>query len=72
MTSRFLRRTAVAALATVFAIAVAGCYESPSVTVTAHEPGHYKGAVDPLLAKLKSPELQKQLKARLEEADLQR
>lgn len=54
----------VATLATVFACVVAGCYESPGVTVTAHEPGHYKGKVDPLLTKLKSPELQKQLQTR--------
>ncbi|HUH30314.1 MAG TPA: hypothetical protein VLZ55_02945 [Rhodanobacter sp.] len=64
MTDRFLSRMVVATLATVFACAVAGCYESPSVTVTAHEPGHYKGKVDPLLAKLKGPELQKQLQTR--------
>jgi hypothetical protein len=32
--------------------------------VTAHEPGHYKGKVDPLLAKLKGTELQKQLQTR--------
>lgn len=59
-------------LATVFAVAMAGCYESPNVTVTAHEPGVYKGTVDPLMAKLKGPELPKHLKARLEEASSDR
>lgn len=68
MTNRFLRRTAIATLAAVFAVAMAGCYESPNVTVTAHAPGQYKGKVDPLLTKLKAPELQKQLKGRLAEA----
>ena len=72
MIYRFLRGTAVATLATVIAIAMAGCYESPSVTVTAHEPGHYKGKADPLLAKLNGPELQKQLRARSEQAGAER
>lgn len=43
-------------------VALSGCYESPGVTV--YEPGVYKGARDPLVAKLRSPELQQQLKER--------
>lgn len=31
------------------ALTLTGCYESPDVTL--HEPGVYKGAEDPLLAK---------------------
>lgn len=72
MTYRFLRGTAVATLAMVLAVAMVGCYESPSVTVTSHEPGHYKGKVDPLLAKLDSSRLQQQLKARSTEAGAER
>ncbi len=38
------------------------CYESPGVAL--HEPGVYKGTVDPLLAKQRSPEQQKILRER--------
>ncbi len=41
---------------------LAGCYESPSVVI--HEPGVYKGTRDPLVAKLRTPELQQQLRER--------
>mgnify|MGYP003340003930 CR=1 FL=1 len=41
---------------------LSACYESPNVTV--YKPGVYKGARDPLVAKLRSPELQQQLKER--------
>lgn len=43
-------------------LTLSACYESPSVTV--HKPGVYKGTRDPLIAKLRSPELQQQLKER--------
>jgi hypothetical protein len=44
--------------------ALSGCYESPDVTL--YEPGVYKGTVDPLLAKERSPEQQQRLRARFE------
>lgn len=69
MDRRLVLRSAVALLAGAFALALAGCYESPNVTITASRPGHYKGPTDPLVAKLKSSDLQKQLRARLNEAD---
>lgn len=69
MGRRLAIRGAAAMLAGAFVLVAAGCYESPNVTLTASQPGHYKGKTDPLLAKLKSPELQKQLRARLNEAD---
>ena len=72
MTNRFLRRTAIAMLATVYAVAMAGCYESANVTVTAHKSAAYKGPVDPLMAKLKAHELPKQLRSRLTEASSDR
>jgi hypothetical protein len=43
-------------------LTLSACYESPSVTV--HKPGVYKGTRDPLITKLRSPELQQQLKER--------
>ncbi|MEJ2641603.1 MAG: hypothetical protein P8010_18705 [Desulfosarcinaceae bacterium] len=39
------------------------CYESPGVTI--HEPGVYKGAQDPLLAKQHSDRQLQQLRDRL-------
>lgn len=39
--------------------ALAGCYESPDVTV--YEPGVYKGTDDPLLDKITSEQRQEQL-----------
>ncbi|MEJ2061243.1 MAG: hypothetical protein P8Y64_12285 [Gammaproteobacteria bacterium] len=41
-------------------LGVAGCYRNPS-DVAVHKPGVYKGPADPLIAKLKSPELTKKL-----------
>lgn len=69
MARRFMLRGAIAMLTGAFVLAGAGCYESPNVTITASQPGHYKGKTDPLVAELKNPELQKKLRARLEEAD---
>jgi hypothetical protein len=43
-------------------LALSACYESADVTV--HKPGVYKGARDPLLAKLRTPEMQKTLRER--------
>ena len=45
-----------AALATA---ALWGCYESTDVAF--HEPGVYEGKQDPLLGKLRQPEMQQQL-----------
>jgi hypothetical protein len=42
---------------------LAGCYENPR-EVTLHEPGVYKGPVDPLLGALQKPGLQQQLQER--------
>lgn len=42
--------------------AMGACYESPGVSL--HEPGVYKGAADPLLAKQRSVEQQKILRER--------
>lgn len=72
MMRRLMLRSASALLAGAFVLAVTGCYESPNVTLTSSQPGHYKGKTDPLVAKLKNPELQKKLRARLEEADSER
>ncbi|MFQ5993860.1 MAG: hypothetical protein ACE5K1_02100 [Acidiferrobacterales bacterium] len=44
---------------------LSACYESPSVTV--YEPGVYKGARDPLLAKLRDPAHQEKLQQRFKD-----
>jgi hypothetical protein len=44
------------------AVMLTACYESASVTV--HQPGVYKGAKDPLLAKQRMPEQQQTLRER--------
>ena len=41
---------------------LAGCYQSPGVTV--HKPGVYKGERDPLLALQRSPQQQETLRER--------
>lgn len=41
---------------------LSACYDD--VNTTLHEPGEYKGPVDPLLAQMKTPELQEQLDQR--------
>lgn len=69
MNRRLAMRGVAALFAGAFVLAAAGCYESPNVTLTASQAGHYKGRTDPLVAKLKNPELQKNLRARLNEAD---
>lgn len=43
-------------------LALSACYESTDVTV--HKPGVYKGARDPLIVKLRSPEMQQKLRER--------
>jgi hypothetical protein len=46
----------------VLAIGLTGCYESPDATF--FEAGQYKGANDPLIAKLEDPEFRAQLDRR--------
>jgi hypothetical protein len=43
-------------------LALSACYESADVTV--HKPGVYKGARDPLIVKLRAPEMQQKLRER--------
>jgi hypothetical protein len=50
------------AAAALTALSVCGCYQSADITW--YEAGVYKGARDPLLNKLKEPELQQQLQDR--------
>lgn len=56
------RLLALAAGVGVMLLGSTGCTEK--TTVTLHEPGVYKGDVDPLLAKQKDPEHQETLKQR--------
>lgn len=58
------RRVLMTASALALAALLAGCYESTDVTI--YEPGEYKGADDPLLAKLEDPEFRAQLDRRFE------
>lgn len=58
------RRFVLAAGALALAVALSGCYESSDVT--RFEPGQYRGADDPLLAKLEDPEFRAQLDARFD------
>lgn len=43
-------------------LVLSACYETADVTV--HKPGVYKGPRDPLVTKLRAPEMQQQLKER--------
>ena len=45
-------------------LTVGACYESPNIAV--HEPGKYKGATDPLLAKERTPQQQEMLHQRFD------
>jgi hypothetical protein len=56
-------RTVTVALLIAFSVALTGCYEDSSITL--HDPGVYRGAKDPLLAKQASPEQQAKLAERL-------
>ena len=47
-----------------------GCYESPDIAI--HEPGVYKGKLDPLLAKERQPEQKKLLVERFNEVQTDR
>ena len=62
-------RTLMLVLALVIAV-VGACYESPAVAL--REPGVYKGATDPLLAKERSAEQQKILRERFAQVQMDR
>jgi hypothetical protein len=51
------------ALACACLIGLAGCYESPDVTL--YEPGEYKGKEDPLLTQARSAQHEQELRERL-------
>lgn len=57
-------RALLSACAVATLLALAGCHEPVSVTV--YEPGEYKGASDPLLAKHAAAEQKAALQKRLE------
>ena len=65
-----LGRTLKGVFGGLLALGLASCYESADVTV--HKPGVYKGNQDPLLQKLKSPELQQALVERFEMGQMDR
>lgn len=55
-------RKVTVALLIVASVAMGGCYESTDITL--HDPGVYRGATDPLLAKQANPEQQAKLAER--------
>lgn len=59
----YRRFAAIMAAGALAAALLAGCYQSPAITL--HEPGDYEGSPDPLRSRLQNFELQKQLEARL-------
>jgi len=56
-------RAKLTACAVATLVALAGCYGP--VFPTVYEQGEYKGTTDPLLAKLKTPELKQALEQRV-------
>jgi len=58
------RRLLTAAGAVALAVGLTGCYEATSVTF--FQPGEYRGADDPLLAKLEDPEFRAELDRRFD------
>jgi hypothetical protein len=53
-----------------FAFGLTGCSDSSDVTL--HKPGVYKGAVDPLIEKQRSPQQQERLQARFKQIQTDR
>lgn len=64
-----VRRCVIALISLTVAAGVAGCYESPHVTLATGGSGHYNGPTDPLLAKLETKKLRGQLRARFNDAE---
>lgn len=58
------RSTLLAVGALALTVGLSGCYESSDVT--RFEPGEYKGADDPLLAKMEDPEFRAELDSRFD------
>ena len=58
------RRTTTAVSAVALAAALSGCYEPTEVTV--FDPGVYKGADDPLLARMEDPAFRQALDRRFD------
>jgi hypothetical protein len=67
-----MKRRTVFVLAAVAAaiLSLSGCYQSADVTW--YEAGVYKGVRDPLLEKLKEPQLQQQLEERFRDVQTDR
>lgn len=57
-------KAAVVFVAAVILTGLAGCYESPNVTI--YKPGVYKGEKDPLVEKQRAPEQQAALRERFD------
>lgn len=62
----------VAAAVIGLALGLGGCSGSDSDRVVLHKPGVYKGSVDPLIEKERSPEQQKRLLARFKQVQTDR
>jgi hypothetical protein len=58
-----MRRYGLLPVLLLWAATIWACYESPGVTI--HEPGVYKGAQDPLLARQQSDKQLQKLRDRL-------
>lgn len=54
----------------VFGLVLAGCSDSSDVTL--HKPGVYKGSVDPLIEKQRSPQQQERLVSRFNQVQTDR
>lgn len=64
-------KSAILSAAVVFlGFALAGCSDSTDVTL--HKPGVYKGSVDPLIEKQRSPQQQERLVARFNQIQTDR
>jgi hypothetical protein len=53
-------------------IGASGCYQDEPRPMTMHKPGVYKGAVDPIVEKQRSPEQQETLLARFKQVQTDR
>lgn len=57
-------------LSAIIVLGIAGCSDSSDVTL--HKPGVYKGAMDPLIEKQRSPQQQEKLVARFNQVQTDR